>query len=121
MAAEAPPGPHHMTFLFTCVPLLGHVNPMLQPARLLNHQGHTVIFCALEDDPEVRSAVTAAGIAFHSLGSSPMSVGAHQDSHPLGDPLATKREQLLAAHERFTGIWSVREKGAGRGAAHVLA
>lgn len=90
--------------LFVSVPLLGHVNPMLQPARRLIADGHEVVFVGHD---ELAAVVAAAGVPFRSLGpdrvpAAPPDDG-HHHHHQLGDPLATRREQLLASHERFTG------------------
>ncbi len=54
-----------MRFLLTCVPGLGHFNPLVPLARALEKSGHTV---AVATAPAFADAVTAAGLDFVPAG-----------------------------------------------------
>jgi UDP:flavonoid glycosyltransferase YjiC (YdhE family) len=83
--------------LFVSVPLHGHINPLLEPARLLVQQGQCVLFVSFEDH---RSVIEARGIPFKSLG--PDCFDRKEQGH--SDPNATKKAKMLASATLFTGI-----------------
>lgn len=82
--------------LFVCLPMHGHINPLLEPARLLVKQGQCVLFVSYE---EHRAAVEFAGIPFKSLG--PDCIDRKLQSQI--DPYASKKAKLLASAALFTG------------------
>lgn len=82
--------------LFVSVPMHGHINPLLEPARLLVQQGQCVLFVCYEDH---RAAVEARDIPFKSLG--PDCIDRKEQSHI--DPNATKKAKMLASGALFTG------------------
>lgn len=92
----APPQPRRL--LFVSVPLLGHVNPLLEPARLLVQQGQQVLFLTYE---QRRANIEQAHIPFQSLGHD--SVDKQQQLDPQ-DPSATKKSRMLAAAALYTGM-----------------
>ena len=58
---------------FVCVPLSGHLNPMIALARKLRSRGHKVIFFGF---PDAERPVRAAGLDFIAFGESEYPVGA---------------------------------------------
>lgn len=54
-----------MRFLFTCIPGLGHFNPLVPFARALTGSGHDVVFVSA---PSFADAVTEAGFEFIPAG-----------------------------------------------------
>lgn len=86
--------------LFVSVPMHGHINPLLEPARLLVKQGQDVLFVCYEQH---RGAVENANIPFKSLG--PDCIDRKQQSQI--DPYATKKAKMLASAALFTGMRAV--------------
>lgn len=82
--------------LFVSVPLHGHINPLLEPARLLVQQGQGVLFVSYEDH---RAVIEARDIPFKSLG--PDCIDRKTQGH--SDPNATKKAKMLASASLFTG------------------
>lgn len=85
--------------LFVSVPMHGHLNPLLEAARLLVKQGQDVLFVTYEQH---RAAIQAAGIPFKSLG--PDCIDHKQQAAAQADPYATKKARMLAAGALFTGV-----------------
>lgn len=85
--------------LFVSVPMHGHLNPLLEAARLLVKQGQAVLFVTYECK---RTAIQAAGIPFKSLG--PDCIDHKQQAAAQADPYATKKARMLAAGALFTGV-----------------
>jgi UDP:flavonoid glycosyltransferase YjiC (YdhE family) len=87
--------------LFVCIPMAGHLNPLLQPAKLLMQRpGHAVLLAAHE---QMRSAVEAAGIPFASLGPDTAQHSC-EHQHMVVDALATRRERMQALSAMYTGV-----------------
>ena len=111
--------PRPRRLLCVSVPLHGHINPLLEPARLLVQQGQSALFVCYE---EHRSAIEAYGIPFKSLG--PDCIDRKNQSHV--DPTASKKAKMLAQAALFTGeLWVCTQQapqhattaGAGQGMA----
>jgi hypothetical protein len=84
--------------LFVSVPMHGHINPLVEPARLLIKQGHAVLFVGYA---AYSSTLAAAGVPFHSLGPDHV---VDQQQHSQVDPCATKKSKMLASAALFTGV-----------------
>jgi zeaxanthin glucosyltransferase len=54
-----------MRIAFVCMPITGHLNPMIALARKLQARGHEIVFISFSD---TRQVVQAAGLAFRAIG-----------------------------------------------------
>uniref|UniRef100_A0A383VEK4 Glycosyltransferase n=1 Tax=Tetradesmus obliquus TaxID=3088 RepID=A0A383VEK4_TETOB len=88
-------------FLFVSVPMHGHMNPLMAPAKVLLQQGHKVQFACFE---EMKAKFQTAGIPFLSLGPDHLQLGQHGDA--CLDPFKTVEEQSQVAVKMFFG-WEV--------------
>ena len=54
-----------MRIAFVCMPIIGHLNPMIALARKLQARGHEILFVSLSDTKQV---IQTAGLTFAAIG-----------------------------------------------------
>jgi zeaxanthin glucosyltransferase len=74
-----------MRIAFVCMPITGHLNPMIALARKLQARGHGILFVSFSDTKQV---VQAAGLAFAAMG---------EEAYPLGS-MAPFMERFAQSH-----------------------